>query len=201
MSELNWVSFAAVPATTGTASRPTATDTVTPPTGTLHEVPIAAVEMLEACWTRCRMAGMGRSRYERSVRWVGLATTLLSALTGVAAFTALQDNTDVASMAIVGVVTATAAVIAALQAWVNKQQQDGSKRMGEVGDVFHGLHIELMDAVSRCQLHGTFGPDDLLQRAAAARAAHVKSMGEERPSFTKAKRSVETDLRGLGLIR
>jgi hypothetical protein len=172
----------------------------TPDRGHTREVPVDLLEALEACWSRCRMAGMERARGERWTHVIAISSTLLGAVTGAAAYTALQSQTDLASQWIVTIVAISVAVLGALQTFMTQQVTANAAAMDDVAGVFHGLHIRLMAAVSECRLTGALPDPGLLAEAQKARADHLKSMPQERPTFRRADSSVQRDLKALGLL-
>lgn len=186
---------AATPATTHPAG-----DSATPDHGHTHEVPVELLETLQASWSRCRMAGLERARGERWTQVIAISATVLGAVTGAAAYTTLQAQTDLASQWIVTLVALSVAVVGALQTFMAKQVTANAAVMDDVAGVFHGLHIRLMAAVSACRLTGTPPPAALLAEAQKARADHLKSMPQERPSFRRADASVQRDMKALGLL-
>jgi hypothetical protein len=189
------------PATHGAAQEPPKADPTTPARGDVHEVPIELLETLEACWSRCRMAGMERARGERRTHLVAVSSTVLGAVTGASAYTALQSHTDLASRWVVTIVALCVAVLGALQTFVTRQVQANAAAMDDVAGVFHGLHVRLVAAASEARLTGALPDPALLEEARKARSAHLKSMPQERPSFHTADASVQRDMRALGLLR
>jgi len=175
--------------------------TATPDRGRLHEVPVDLVETLEACWTRCRMAGLERARAEGWDRFAGLASTVVTTAAGTSAWAYLHSQTDLAVTWTVMIVTAGVAVAVAVEKNVTQRFQDDRTQMDEVGRAFHPLHLDLMRAVSACRLDGTMPPPELMTKAADTRAAHLATMSQERPSFDRAKATVDRDLRALDLLR
>ena len=172
----------------------------TPDRGHTREVPVDLLETLEACWSRCRMAGMERARGERWIHLIAVSATLLGAVTGASTYTALQAQTDLASQWIVTIVALSVAVLGALQTFMTKQVTANAAAMDDVAGVFHDLHIRLMAAVSECRLTGTLPDQALLAEAQKAQADHLKSMPQERPTFRRADASVQRDMKALGLL-
>jgi hypothetical protein len=189
------------PAAAKAASAVTPPATATPDRGHLHEVPVDLVETLEACWTRCRMAGLERARAERWDRFSGLASTVITTAAGTSAWAYLHGQTQLATTWTVMIVTAGVAVAVAVERAVTQRLQDDRTQMDEVAGAFHPLHLDLMRAVSTCRLDGTMPPEALMTKAAETRAAHVATMSQERPSFDRAKATVDCDLRALDLLR
>ena len=65
---------------------------------------------------------------------------------------------------------------------------------------FHALHLQLVHAVAHCVTTGEDPDQALMDEAAKARADHVASMPEERPTFAEARASVRADMKSLGLL-
>jgi hypothetical protein len=190
----------ATPLDTVETTTSAAADPSTPDQGHTHEVPVELLETLQACWSRCRMAGLERARGERWTQVIAVSATVLGAVTGAAAYTTLQGQTDLASHWIVTLVALSVAVVGALQTFMAEQVRANAAAMDDVAGVFHDLHVRLMAAVSACRLTGAPPPPALLAEAQKARAAHLKSMPQERPTFHRADTSVQRDMRALGLL-
>lgn len=173
----------------------------TPLSGEVHEVPGDLVETLAECWTRCRMAGLERAKGERWGRLTGLVSTVVTAAAGTALWSSLQSSTNLATGWVVTVVAAVVAVAVAIERSVTRRYQQDAKVMDEMVQTFHELHVRLLTAASTCRLTGDTTYGELLDSAKKAVKDHVASMSYERPSYDRARASVNADLRALSLYR
>lgn len=173
----------------------------TPLSGEVHEVPGDLVETLAECWTRCRMAGLERAKGERWGRWTGLVSTVVTAAAGTALWSSLQSSTSMATGWVVTAVAAVVAVAVAIERSVTRRYQQDAKLMDEMVQTFHALHVQLLAAASSCRLTGETANGELLDSAKKTVKDHVASMSYERPSYDRARASVNADLRALSLYR
>ena len=173
----------------------------TPLSGQVHEVPGDLVETLAECWTRCRMAGLERAKGERWGRSTGLVSTVVTAAAGTALWSSLQSSTNMATGWMVTVVAALVAVAVAVERSITRRYQDDAKVMDGMVQTFHDLHVQLLTAASTCRLTGEMASGESLDAAKKAVSDHVASMSYERPSYDRARASVNADLRALGLYR
>jgi hypothetical protein len=177
------------------------TETTTPMSGQVHEVPGDLVETLAECWTRCRMAGLQRARGERWGRTTGMLSTVVTAAAGTTLWSALESGTSLATGWVVTLVGAVVAMAVALERFVTKGYQDDAKVMDGIVQTFHEVHVELLAAASTCRLTGVPPSSEVMTTAKKAVKDHVAAMSYERPTYDRARASVERDLRALGFYR
>jgi hypothetical protein len=165
------------------------------------QVPLDVVEALEEAWIRCRMAGKELARDDQFSRRLGWIATGLTAATSLGVFATLQAQDNDRARVLVGVVTAIAAVIGALQAKATKDAQVENARLEEVIKTFHSLHWDLLHAISEFINEGKKVAPSLMERARTALDQHAADKGGEEPTYDQAAESVARSMKSLGLIR
>lgn len=164
------------------------------------QIPAYALEMLQATWIRCRMAGMQLARDEKFSRRWGWAATVVASVTSLGIFSTLQVRDDIWSRVVVGIVTALAGVLAAMQTKATKDAQAEAQRAKALVATFHPIHENLLAAISDSMRDGKPVDADVLKRAREARDQHTSDMGSEQSTYEQAAESVSRTMRALELI-
>ncbi len=154
----------------------------------------------QAVSTRVKMAGKEFSRAGTMGRWLGFASTALTAIMGIGVFATLQADPGFSAKLTVGLVLALAAVLSAWQTWVGKDLEEQAPGLNAMVSTFGPLRDELIHALSECRLNGTPVSNDLLERATKALNTHMKEHPGEYPSFEKARHDAMQDMEELGLL-
>lgn len=96
------------------------------------------IETARDAWIYCK-ASKKMVAGNQLLPWLSATTAVISAITGVAVFTSLQDDPSTWAKAVVGAVAIVTAAIAGLQTWAASR----SRSLNDQAQKFHELHREM----------------------------------------------------------
>jgi hypothetical protein len=167
--------------------------------GQRHEVPQNAVRAFRRILARERMVGLEMARSSALSHRLGLATTLVAAVTSLGIFTTLAADSGTSARVIVGVVTGVAAVLSAWQTYAAKSADAAREALAELLQEVIPVRQRLDRAVSECQLNGTPIDQAVLEEAEAILTSHELARPGEYPSFERAEAKALQELTDRGL--